>query len=107
MDITEQFTHAAQRLSTSALKETLFNQSRADFCVELDVGQLVKDPYFTLFEAVGALEVCFDEIHGIWFFGTDNTPRLWIRRWIVVILSQARLWRMNLTLLSHYSLKKL
>lgn len=23
----------------------------------LDVGQLVKDPYFTLFEAVGALEV--------------------------------------------------
>lgn len=25
--------------------------------VELDIGQLVKDPYFTLFESVGALEV--------------------------------------------------
>jgi hypothetical protein len=24
---------------------------------ELDVGQLIKDPYFTLFESVGALEV--------------------------------------------------
>lgn len=24
----------------------------------LETGQLVKDPYFTLFEAVGALEVC-------------------------------------------------
>ncbi|EHK98864.1 hypothetical protein M7I_5374 [Glarea lozoyensis 74030] len=36
-DITEAFTHAAQP-------------------VELDVGQLVKDELFTLFEAVGALE---------------------------------------------------
>lgn len=24
----------------------------------LETGQLIKDPYFTLFEAVGALEVC-------------------------------------------------
>ncbi|KAH8786656.1 amino-acid N-acetyltransferase-like protein subunit Mak10 [Hyaloscypha finlandica] len=36
MDITEQFTNAAQ---------------------QLDMGQLIKDPYFTLFESVGALEI--------------------------------------------------
>ncbi|KAH8657006.1 amino-acid N-acetyltransferase-like protein subunit Mak10 [Tricladium varicosporioides] len=36
MDITEQFANAAQ---------------------QLEVGQLVKDPHFTLFEAVGALEI--------------------------------------------------
>ncbi|KAG0648103.1 mak10 [Hyphodiscus hymeniophilus] len=36
MDISEQFTDAAQKL---------------------DVGQLIKEPYFTLFESVGALEV--------------------------------------------------
>ncbi|CZR53954.1 probable MAK10 Glucose-repressible protein [Phialocephala subalpina] len=36
MDITEQFGNAAR---------------------QLDVGQLVKDPYFTLFESVGALEI--------------------------------------------------
>ncbi|KAG9241360.1 amino-acid N-acetyltransferas-like protein subunit Mak10 [Calycina marina] len=36
MDITKQFINAAQ---------------------ELELGQLVKDPYFTLFEAVGALEI--------------------------------------------------
>lgn len=33
--------------------------SRADL-VALHVGQLIKDPYFTLFEAVGALEVSLD-----------------------------------------------
>ncbi|KAE8441549.1 hypothetical protein EG329_004857 [Mollisiaceae sp. DMI_Dod_QoI] len=38
MDITEQFANAAQP-------------------TELDVGQLVKDHYFTLFESVGALEI--------------------------------------------------
>jgi hypothetical protein len=31
--------------------------SRADPVVELDMGQLIKDPFFTLFESVGALEV--------------------------------------------------
>ncbi|KAH8593661.1 amino-acid N-acetyltransferase-like protein subunit Mak10 [Bisporella sp. PMI_857] len=36
MDITEQFTHAAQ---------------------QLELGQLIKDPHFTLFESVGALEI--------------------------------------------------
>ncbi|KAG4435336.1 hypothetical protein IFR05_009190 [Cadophora sp. M221] len=36
MDITEQFTLAAQ---------------------QLDIGQLIKDPFFTLFESVGALEI--------------------------------------------------
>lgn len=28
----------------------------------LDVGQLIKDPYFTLFESVGALEVSFQRM---------------------------------------------
>jgi hypothetical protein len=31
--------------------------SRAESVAELDVGQLIKDPDFTLFESVGALEV--------------------------------------------------
>ena len=31
--------------------------SRADQIVELELGELVKDPHFTLFESVGALEV--------------------------------------------------
>lgn len=52
MDITEQFANAAQRKCT----QKLFG-SRADCYSELEVGQLVKDPHFTLFEAVGALEV--------------------------------------------------
>ncbi|PQE24216.1 Amino-acid N-acetyltransferase subunit Mak10 protein [Rutstroemia sp. NJR-2017a BVV2] len=41
-DITDVFTKAAQR-------------------PELDVGELVKDSFFTLFEAVGALEVGISE----------------------------------------------
>lgn len=44
------------------LRKTLFKSSRANYCVELDVGQLIKDPYFTLFEAVGALEVLYDGV---------------------------------------------
>ena len=31
--------------------------SRADQAVELELGELIKDPHFTLFESVGALEV--------------------------------------------------
>lgn len=31
--------------------------SRADQIPELEMGELVKDPHFTLFESVGALEV--------------------------------------------------
>ena len=53
MDITEQFTNAAQSRSTTSF----FCGSRADTPLELDMGQLIKDPYFTLFESVGALEV--------------------------------------------------
>lgn len=57
-DITQIFTNAAHRvLPITKLK---------DFCIdhvlmaaiELEVGDLVKDPFFTLFEAVAALEVC-------------------------------------------------
>jgi hypothetical protein len=39
--------------------------SRADPDVELDVGQLIKDPFFTLFESVGALEASkFCKVYG-------------------------------------------
>jgi hypothetical protein len=31
--------------------------SKVDICTALDVGQLVKDDYFTLFESIGAIEV--------------------------------------------------
>jgi hypothetical protein len=54
MDITEQFTNAAQRESSACpffLGHVLIPSS------VLDMGQLIKDPYFTLFESVGALEV--------------------------------------------------
>jgi hypothetical protein len=53
-DITEEFTNAAQR--TSRVRKFVM-ASRANYATELDVGQLIKDPYFTLFESVGALEV--------------------------------------------------
>jgi hypothetical protein len=34
-------------------------------CAALDVGQLVKDEYFTLFESIGAIEVCLLDVeHG-------------------------------------------
>lgn len=31
----------------------------------LEVGQLVKDDYFTLFESIGAIEVLYIRIHGM------------------------------------------
>jgi hypothetical protein len=43
-----------------------FLGSRADWFAELDVGQLIKDPYFTLFESVGALEVCEKHMEPDW-----------------------------------------
>jgi hypothetical protein len=47
---------------------------------ELDVGQLVKDPYLTLFESVGALEVSLKySIH----LSEIDFGRLWIRKWTV------------------------
>lgn len=36
---------------------SITNTSRAKHAVELELGEIVKDPYFTLFESVGALEV--------------------------------------------------
>ncbi len=56
MDITEQFVHAAQRMPFPASGCKL----RADCFKGLELGQLVKDPYLTLFESVGALEVSQD-----------------------------------------------
>jgi hypothetical protein len=44
---------------------TISMLSRADPDVELDVGQLIKDPFFTLFESVGALEASkFCKVYG-------------------------------------------
>ena len=40
------------------------------FDTELDVGQLIKDPFFTLIEAVGALEVGLDAL---------SVPILWLK----------------------------
>jgi hypothetical protein len=44
------------RLKVRLLSRT-FLPSRADQTIELELGELVKDPHFTLFESVGALEV--------------------------------------------------
>ncbi len=55
MDITEQFAHAAQRMFFFRC-ETSSNDHVLKI-TGLDVGQLIKDPFFTLFESVGALEV--------------------------------------------------
>ena len=51
MNITEQFINAAERWSTQMLLDHVL------ISPELDVGQLIKDTGFTLFSAVGALEV--------------------------------------------------
>ena len=58
---------------------------------QLQAGQLVKDEYFTLFEAVGALEVCLhvvlgdDLLHVSPGYGVraDVDLRSWTRRWTV------------------------
>jgi hypothetical protein len=62
-DITDEFTDAASSLCPASIfiydVEVLF-QLRSFlifFLIELRTGQLVKDESFTLFEAVGALEV--------------------------------------------------
>lgn len=59
---------------------------------ELDVGQLIKDPYFTLFESVGALEVGYTipiELECL-----ANTSRLWTARWTAATLNLERLCKM-------------
>lgn len=56
-DITDKFTKAASGKRTLTWHLTLVYLF-TDIYSELNTGQLVKDEYFTLFEAVGALEVC-------------------------------------------------
>lgn len=75
-DITAEFFEASEstlhclryiRLSTDAV------------ILELNVGQLVKDPYFTLLQAVGALEACIQSLlflllrlqDEVWLIGCD------------------------------------
>lgn len=53
-DITAEFTDAA---SSKPIALETWNKSLTDTPAELNAGQLVKDETFTLFEAVGALEV--------------------------------------------------
>jgi hypothetical protein len=72
---------------------------------ELEVGQLVKDPYFTLFESVGALEV-----RRFWIYQEDvmlSEDRSWTERWIVGIWNLAKLWKMNMTSAKLYFRRRL
>ncbi len=56
VDITGRFFHAARSMiALSNFEMTAFTNQR--IATALEPGQLVKDGYFTLFEAVGALEV--------------------------------------------------
>lgn len=52
--MTEQFSAASKGIALLSL----FLKSEADVVSELRPGDLVIDDFFTLFEAVGALEVC-------------------------------------------------
>ena len=57
-DITDKFTKAASSKKRMTLAFLILVYLFTDKIAELNTGQLVKDEYFTLFEAVGALEVC-------------------------------------------------
>lgn len=62
-DITDKFTTAASSETLMFGHGVIFMVLAAhllttSLSLELNTGQLVKDEYFTLFEAVGALEVC-------------------------------------------------
>lgn len=62
-DITDKFTTAASSETLTFGHGAIFMALAAlllttSLFLELNTGQLVKDEYFTLFEAVGALEVC-------------------------------------------------
>lgn len=55
----------------------------------LETGEIVKDGYFTLFEAVGALEVCViflypSQLHAQGTHMTNTTSRSVIPRWTAV-----------------------
>ncbi|KAI9647523.1 N-alpha-acetyltransferase, non-catalitic subunit [Ciborinia camelliae] len=57
-NITQVFTNAAHRvLPITKPKESGYRSRANDFDIELEVGDLVKDPFFTLFDAVAALEI--------------------------------------------------
>ncbi|QSZ34101.1 hypothetical protein DSL72_005689 [Monilinia vaccinii-corymbosi] len=56
-DITQVFTDAAHRVLPNTKPKDFDIGSRANNKPELEVGDLVKDPFFTLFDAVAALEV--------------------------------------------------
>jgi hypothetical protein len=72
--------------------------------LELDLGQLIKDPSFTLFEAVGALEVSG---HKTWLLVPSKYFRSWIARWIVDTWNLERPWKTIMILVSLYFLKRL
>lgn len=55
MEITAQFKQAAERNYANA--DFCSKGSRANQFAELKLGELIKDPFFTLYESVGALEV--------------------------------------------------
>lgn len=73
------------------------------YILELKTGQLVKDEYFTLFDAVGALEVCSrcsprysqktNKALANSIRGTRCIYRLWTRRWTVDSLPLGRTMR--------------
>ena len=71
-DITAQFQDAASRLSSSPGCHFV---SPLTSGVELQTGELIKDEWFTLFEAVGALEVCPPCISSPYsWLGADSMP---------------------------------
>ena len=97
-DITAEFTEAAS--SELAPLFAYFDQ-RLIFlslsAIELRTGQLVKDEMFTLFEAVGALEVRHGNTRErsrtqVADDGRNN-GRSWTQRWIVAILPRSRTMR--------------
>jgi len=90
--------------SPSECKGSIGNHVLIDF-IELDLGQLIKDPFFTLFESVGALEVSLEYL--TWLLLGAEAGRLWIERWIAATSSLERRWKMNLTSLKICSQKRL
>jgi hypothetical protein len=68
--------------------------SNANGNIALDVGQLVKDEYFTLFESIGAIEVKSPYlIHDHQAY----VRRSWTRKWTAAFYKKERLWRMTTT----------
>lgn len=75
------YSHVTNNLFSLCVWRVMY--SFADFAwLELRQGQLVKDDFFTLFEAVGALEVNSKISKLLWFFANDPV-RSWILKWTV------------------------